>query len=113
MAPITVATVAKDKAVSRVKRAIKELEQYIPPDRDQAELLVIVEPAARSESSDAGGCQECADEVQGLDAEALAGHQCTHQGGGDGVGQAQAGPSKPAPRRGGRWSRAKPGVIKQ
>ena len=113
MAPITAATVAKDKAVSRVKRAIKELEQYIPPGREQAELLVIVEPTARAEPSDAGGCQQCAAEVQGLDVETQAGHKCTHQGGGDGADQAQAGPSKSAPRRGGRWSRAKAGVIKQ
>ena len=113
MAPITAARIAKERAVYRLKRAIKELEQYIPPDRDQEELSAIVEPAARAEASDAEDCQECADEVQDLDADAQARHQCTHQGGGDGTGQGQAGPSKPLPRRGGRWSRAKPGVIKQ
>ena len=95
MAPITAARIAKERAVYRLKRAIKELEQYIPPDRDQEELLAIGEPAARAEASDAEVCQECAEEVRALDADAQARHQCTHQAGGDGTGQ--AGPSKPLP----------------
>ena len=71
---VLAARAAKDKAVHRVKRAIKELEQYIPPDQDQEELPVLVEPSARPERSVAVGCQQCAAEVQDLDADGKAAH---------------------------------------
>ena len=113
---IVAAKAAKEKAVSRVKRAIKELEQYIPPDDPgQDGVVAIAEPPGRAARRVSVVCQQCAAEIRDLEAGDQAGHQCTHQGG-DGagllVGQAQAGPPKPAPRRGGRWRKAGAGVIR-
>ena len=81
MAPITAASanLAYDKAVTRLKRACRELERNIPPpDNLEADdtLAPTLRPRERADS--AASCPLSVPELEILEEGARAGHVCTH-----------------------------------
>ena len=98
------AAAAKHVAVSRLKRACKELEQYTPPDdpaKDDVAAVVAEPPGRPVRRVGVVECQEGG--AADLPGRAQAGSTAVYM----------AGPPKVVPSRGSRWRKANAGVIKQ
>ena len=81
MAPITAASanLAYDKAVTRLKRACRELERNIPPpDNLEADDTLVPTLRPRERADSAAGCPLCVPELEILEEGVRAGHMCTH-----------------------------------
>ena len=82
MAPNSAATAyaAHERAITRLQTACTSLERQIPPpdNTDGTEEIVTPPLRPRESNADVVSCQACAVELEEVDANARAGHVCTH-----------------------------------
>ena len=117
MAPSSAATAyaAHERAITRLQTACTSLERQIPPPDNTDGVGEIATPPLRPRESNADivSCQACAVELEELDANARAGHVCTHDRPPEQQAAPRPGSEDSVTRKKGKNKQPKAGVLKE